>query len=369
MGIHEFNKFLESLGKPVGEIWDGRYVKGKTIAVDTMGIVKAYAYNATKTTVDSNHEETYIVNEPAREIVFYHFMQAINDFITYFHSKGAKLIFVFDGPSPIEKELCKKDRVNQRQRSKDRLAFLRENIKYVNTFDSSYKGFLQEIRDKVIELGYISDDQIKMMRKIIELRGIKCLDSTTEGEKLCCMLVHDKFADIVLSKDTDCHAMGCPEVITKQEIWRDRLYIVKRDLILQASELSYESLLDLCIMMGTDFNNNMPKIGRVGSTKLIYQYRSIDNLPKDNPIHVLNHLRTRQLLGYEPARSICLQDPGYLPKADFQMLSYYLNDIGQQVLEKSILESENRIKFVQYQKKQDYGKMMNVQPCEFYIIE
>jgi 5'-3' exonuclease len=74
-------------------------------------------------------------------------------------------------------------------------------------------------------------------------------------------------------------------------------------------EVNYKKLLkkmnwnrnqftDFCIMCGTDYNKNIPRVGCESAYKLIDKYKSIEEVEKNTnyDISILNHVRSREIL-------------------------------------------------------------------------
>ena len=99
------------------------------------------------------------------------------------------------------------------------------------------------------------------------------------------------------SEDTDVLAYGSPKFLTKVNIISETCMEIDFKVILEKLEMSEKEFLDMCIMCGTDYNTNIPKIGPQKSYNLIKKHKSIDNLPMDTSI--LKHDRCRELFTFK----------------------------------------------------------------------
>jgi 5'-3' exonuclease len=105
--------------------------------------------------------------------------------------------------------------------------------------------------------------------------GICVLTADHDGEHLCSLLNMQNQADVVLSNDSDVFFFGCKKVITK---FNDQGgFLLELDMILEKMGLRFDSFMDLCIICGTDFNENIRGIGFIKGLELVRKYKSIDN--------------------------------------------------------------------------------------------
>ena len=132
--------------------------------------------------------------------------------------------------------------------------------------------------------------------------------SLCEAETLCAHLSRDDKLYAALSEDTDVLACGAKVFLHKINTNDDTCTLVKLDKILEALELTSQEFQDLCILCGTDYNSNLPKIGSHGAYKLIKEYGTIDKFPDTIDTSSLNFKRGREIFSTYP---------GELPKTTF----------------------------------------------------
>ena len=60
-------------------------------------------------------------------------------------------------------------------------------------------------------------------------------------------------------------------------------------------EFSFDSFQDLCILLGNDFNTNIPQMGEVGSWKTILKYGNIPALSQDRDVSILRYPEVKAL--------------------------------------------------------------------------
>ena len=88
--------------------------------------------------------------------------------------------------------------------------------------------------------------------KVECMMGIKVAYASREAEEACTNLCNVGMCDAVLSKDTDCLAMNCKELILGVD--KDVVTYVSTEDVKLSLGISSKQLLELCILCGNDFN-------------------------------------------------------------------------------------------------------------------
>ena len=109
---------------------------------------------------------------------------------------------------------------------------------------------------------------------------------------MCANLALNGKVDGVLSDDTDVLAYGTKLFLTGINTTKNSCIEIQIDNILSQINFTYEQFRDLCIMCGTDYNRNIPKVGSINAYKLIIQYESIENIGNEtkHDISILKHV-------------------------------------------------------------------------------
>jgi len=185
-------------------------------------------------------------------------------------SMGIRSVYVFDGP-PLEIKL----RVLRKRRE--------EKEKF-------YSQFLEAVRrgdvDKAIKLGkramFITDEMVRQTKRLLELLGIPIIQAPHDAEAQAAYIVRRGDAYAVTTRDWDALVYGASRIIMHWKIIHDpylpaKLYTL--DEFLEKLKLTREQLVDLAILLGTDFNpGGFKRIGPKTAYKLIKTYKSLDNL-------------------------------------------------------------------------------------------
>lgn len=292
-GIKELLKKFDSVEekKPIN------FFNGKTILVDASIFVCKY-----KAVQKNTFEEAFM-----------------NLFVVL-KENNIKVVFVFDGKSPDEKNKERQKRALKKKAQYERVEKLeldlidyRNNKKisqdlwFINNkkvlpskllpnekFFSFTKvnEYVKQLRSQIIE---VSEKDFIILRELLDLFGIPYIKAKGEAEILCSKLVKNNFADAVLTKDTDVLACCSPIMLCDINISEKEFTVIKLKNILQTLELEENSWIDLCIMCGTDFNENIPNIGPVRSFNYIKKYKTLEKISEHINTDILLFQNTRTL--------------------------------------------------------------------------
>ena len=150
-------------------------------------------------------------------------------------------------------------------------------------------------------------------RKLLEAMGIPCIQAPSEGEAQASYIVKKGDAYAVGSQDFDCLLVGAPILVRnltsagKRKLPGKHAYVsvspeqIRLEENLKTLGVTREQLVDMAILIGTDFNEGIKGIGPKKSLELIKKNGSIENiLPK---LGEENHLTLEEI---EAVRKIFL---------------------------------------------------------------
>ena len=118
-------------------------------------------------------------------------------------------------------------------------------------------------------------------KNMFDIFSIPWIIAPMEAETLCSDLCIQKKIDAVLSEDSDVFAYGNPITILNINIFDDTCTYINYDELLNTVDMLDGSFLDFCILCGSDYNSNIPKIGIEKSFNFIKKYKTLENI-KDN---------------------------------------------------------------------------------------
>ncbi len=195
---------------------------------------------------------------------------------------GIKVAYVFDGAPPILKrtEIKRRKIVKQQAATKYRKAIAegRREEAYM------YAQATSQLKD------YMEQDS----KKLLSLMGIPWVQAPEEGEAQAAHMTKNKDTDFCGSQDYDSILFGTPILVRnitisgRRKLPRKPVYvevvpeIVELKQTLEELGVTYEQLVDVGILVGTDYNPRGVKgIGPKTALELIKEYGKIDDIPED----------------------------------------------------------------------------------------
>lgn len=283
----------------------------------------------------------------------HHYIDSFLNLISTLRYNEIHFVFVYDSKAPPEKDNERKNRIEAREKNKIRIEIIQslwERFKltapgYPDEFliykdslhekvnDDVLKNFIMKIienENNDILSSYRIDYEInKLNNSLLAIRTedfnltkefftackIPILDAEGEAEATCSELSKKGFVTAVLTEDTDVLAYGAPVMLHKMDINEETFIEIDYGEILQELNLTPDQFLDFCIMCGTDYNQNVPKIGSEKAYKLIRSYGNIEGIIENLPgisFDVLNYEIVRSLFKKKP----CINDE-YVPYCGF----------------------------------------------------
>jgi flap endonuclease-1 len=193
-----------------------------------------------------------------------------------------KLVFVFDGKPPA----LKAREIEKRRTIK---------AKFEEEYASAVaRGDLEEAYSKATMTSRLTRDMIAEARELLRLMGVPTVQAPSEGEAQAAHMAAispDIWA--AASKDYDSLLFGAPrlvrfltisgkEFLPSQGTFRPIVpETIELDRLLEGWKITREGLVDLAILVGTDFNDGIKGIGPKKALKLVQQYGRIENMPDD----------------------------------------------------------------------------------------
>jgi flap endonuclease-1 len=211
---------------------------------------------------------------------------------------GIKPIYVFDGKPPALKEVEIKRRVKAKEEAL---------VRYEHALK---EGKIEEARVYAQATSRLKDYMAEDSKKLLDLMGIPWVQAPSEGEAQAAHLVKRGDADYCASQDYDSLLFGAPRLVRNVTIsGRRRLpsknisievvpEIVELENVLRECGITYEQLVDVGILIGTDFNpDGIKGLGPKTALKLIKEHGNIENtLPHlKNAEFPVEHQRIREI--------------------------------------------------------------------------
>lgn len=176
-------------------------------------------------------------------------------------------IYVFDGKPPSNKG----DTIKARQ---DRVATSKLAMEQATSEEDKNNLEKQTIR--------LTKEHVYDIKQLLELMGVSYVQAHGEAEAYASEMCRKGMVDYVVTEDMDTLAFGCPRMIRtcldKSIKRKDIISIIDLDVVLQGFELTYDEFVDLCILCGCDYCENIPRVGNKTAYTLIKKHRSIESI-------------------------------------------------------------------------------------------
>jgi flap endonuclease-1 len=204
--------------------------------------------------------------------LFYRTTRLITDY-------GIELIFVFDGKPPA----LKSAEIARRRSIKEKY-----DAEHAEAIEA---GDLAKAYSKATMTSRLTREMTDEARELLRLMGLPVVQAPCEGEAQASHMAKSGSVWAAGSKDYDCLLFGAPRLlrfltISGREFLPSKgaFRAITPELIDSAALLNHyritrDQLVDLAILVGTDFNDGVKGIGPKKALKLISDFGSIENMP------------------------------------------------------------------------------------------
>ena len=269
-------------------------------------------------------------------------LDAFLGLVTCLRENEIHFIFILDSKSPPEKEEEKKNRILQRQKLKTRIDDLESSLKLFldkNQISEPIQKWIDN-KSNMLNIVQVSNEIERLKSNFLDIRvedfilvkqlfdilEIPYCYAVSEAEATCAHLCLNGQVDAVMTEDTDILAYGCPFNLHKINIQTNTITLIEMKKLLTELQMTYPQFRDFCIMCGTDYNTNVPKIGPERAYKYLKDYKSIDHLSTFLDVSILKHKTVRHLFSNDINFNI--SDDVYcgIPKYNEMNLFYFTNN-------------------------------------------
>lgn len=193
--------------------------------------------------------------------------------------KGVKPVYVFDGKPPELKAQEIENRIRQREsaRAKYEEALKRGDLESART----YAALSARLRDYMVEDA----------KRLLEALGVPWVQAPSEGEAEAAYMAAKGYVWASVSQDYDSLLFGSPVLVRnltisgRRKLPRKDVYVevvpelIRLDEVLGELGLTREQLVDLGILIGTDFNpDGIRGVGPVKAYNYIKKYGRLESI-------------------------------------------------------------------------------------------
>ena len=255
-------------------------LKGKTVALDAANIIYQFL------SIIRQANGTPLMDHRGK--VTSHFSGILYR-TTSLIEKEIKPFYVFDGAPSILKKSTQIKRSEVKAESRKKWKEALEN------------GNIEEARKYAGRTSRMSTEIIEGSKRLLELMGIPYIQAKGEGEAQASYMVDRGDAWCVGSQDYDCILFGATRMVKNLTITggKANLELIKLQNVLEEINLNREQLIDVAILVGTDFNEGVKGIGAKKGINLIKKHGDV--------FKVLDELKLELEVDPEDLREIFLK--------------------------------------------------------------
>ncbi|MGN0130200.1 MAG: flap endonuclease-1 [Methanomethylophilus alvi] len=182
---------------------------------------------------------------------------------------GIEPVFVFDGkPHPL-KQATLDGRKERREKAEQEWK------------DAVERGDMKTAHTKAQQTSRMTDEVKESAKELIRYMGLPIVDAPSDGEQEAAYICRRKDVWATASQDFDSLLFGTPVLLRNltmtgrrkvpgKDIYREiKTEVIDSEEFLRNLGISREQLVDMCILMGTDFNTGIKGIGPKKALKLV----------------------------------------------------------------------------------------------------
>lgn len=167
-------------------------------------------------------------------------------------------LFVFDGKPPDAKRAALKQRSELRAASVESLKHLETHVAPLVQNESERTALEARIKSLLINTSYFSSEERDLCKQLCYACGVVCLNATGEADDVLAHLYRNGTLSAIISCDLDMLARGIQDLFVP-DLWAmpgdaDGWVAYCLPEILTQVQLSYDQFVEMCVLMGSDYN-------------------------------------------------------------------------------------------------------------------
>lgn len=189
---------------------------------------------------------------------------------------GIKPVYVFNGHYPhFKKHTVRRRRAKRKEAARKWKEALRRG-----------KPALRYAQ----EAARIDAGIVETSKELLDLMGVPWIQAPSEGEAQCAWMCQQGLVYAAASQDFDTLLFGSPRLvrnlsaITRKEPRSDEVYaevdpeLIELDDVLKMLQLTREQLVLVGLLIGTDFNPGVQKVGPTTALRLVRTHKTLENI-------------------------------------------------------------------------------------------
>ncbi len=238
---------------------------------------------------------------------------------------GIEPSFVFDGKPNELKAGTIEERIARRERAME---------EYRQALE---EGDLKKAFSKAQQTSRMTPEIRETSRELLGLLGIPVIQAPSDGEAQGAYMCRKGDVYASASQDFDSLLFGAPLLVRNltvsgrrkvpgKSVYRDvKTEIIDSEQMLGSLGITREQLVDVCIMIGTDFNAGVQGIGPKKGLKLIQRHGDLENVMANTDIRIPEYEDVREIFLNGPRSDDYSVKPG---RVDFDGVLEMMTDYG-----------------------------------------
>ncbi|KAL1953452.1 hypothetical protein VTO42DRAFT_2790 [Malbranchea cinnamomea] len=182
---------------------------------------------------------------------------------------GIKPLYVFDGAPPK----LKSGELAKRIARKNEAAEAHQEALETGTAEDVEKFSRRTVR--------VTREHNAECKRLLKLMGVPYIDAPTEAEAQCAVLARAGKVYAAASEDMDTLCFDAPILLrhlTFSEQRKEPIVEIRLDKVLDGLGMDRKQFVDLCILLGCDYLDPIPKVGPNTALKLIRDHGSLEKV-------------------------------------------------------------------------------------------
>ncbi len=188
---------------------------------------------------------------------------------------GIKPVFVFDGKPSELKNRTIEARIMMKEKAKAELV------------EAKAEGNEERVRSLSARTSHLTREMVQEARTLLDHMGVPNLVAPSEGEAQASMMSKKGLVDGVVSQDYDCLMFGAKRVFRnftffgRRKVPGRNMYInvvpeyIDLNENLEKLQITHDQLIQIGILVGTDFNSGLYKVGAKTALNLMRKHGDI----------------------------------------------------------------------------------------------
>jgi flap endonuclease-1 len=194
---------------------------------------------------------------------------------------GIRPVYIFDGEAPV----LKAAEVQRRREIRD--------AAYQEWQVAKEEGRIEDARKAAQASSRLTSSMVDESKELLGALGIPTIQAPSEGEALAAQMARAEQVWASASQDNDSLLYNSPRMIRnlsisgRRRVARSKSYksidpeLIHLDRNLQILGITREQLIDVAILVGTDYNDSVKGVGQKTALKLIKTHGSLEGVEKE----------------------------------------------------------------------------------------